>query len=107
MTRTPVKCCELGASERAARAVLTRRNLFAAGGALAAGSVFSFPKPELWPASRSSILADLEDSIRTFTARAKTRPVMIFHPEAARAWARSIPGFADELRRAGLEDLCS
>lgn len=76
-------------SERAARAVLTRRNLFAAGGALAAGSVFSFPKPELWPASRSSILADLEDSIRTFTARAKTRPVMIFHPEAARAWARS------------------
>lgn len=29
-------------SERAARAVLTRRNLFAASGALAAGSVFSF-----------------------------------------------------------------
>lgn len=32
-------------SERAARAVLTRRNLFAAGGALAAGSVFSFGRP--------------------------------------------------------------
>ena len=29
-------------SERAARAVLTRRNLFAAGAALAAGSAFSF-----------------------------------------------------------------
>ncbi len=29
-------------SERAARAVLTRRNLFAAGAALATGSVFSF-----------------------------------------------------------------
>lgn len=33
-------------SERAARAVLTRRNLFAAGGALAAGSVFSFAAPD-------------------------------------------------------------
>jgi len=30
-------------SERAARATLTRRNLFAGGAALAAGSVFSFP----------------------------------------------------------------
>jgi hypothetical protein len=38
-------------SERAARAVLTRRNLFAAGGALAAGSVFSFGVPPLgWEA---------------------------------------------------------
>jgi hypothetical protein len=32
-------------SESAARAVLTRRNLFAAGGAMAAGSVFSFAVP--------------------------------------------------------------
>ena len=32
-------------SERAARATLTRRNLFAGGAALAAGSVFSFPTP--------------------------------------------------------------
>jgi hypothetical protein len=30
-------------SERAARAVISRRNLFAAGGALAAGAVWSFP----------------------------------------------------------------
>lgn len=33
-------------SERSARAVLTRRNLFAAGAALATGSAFSFAKPE-------------------------------------------------------------
>jgi hypothetical protein len=33
-------------SERAARAVLSRRNLFAAGAALAAGSAFSFAKPQ-------------------------------------------------------------
>lgn len=32
-------------SERAARAVLTRRNLFAAGAAMAAGSAFSFGAP--------------------------------------------------------------
>jgi len=33
-------------SERAARAVLTRRILFAAGAALATGSAFSFGRPE-------------------------------------------------------------
>jgi hypothetical protein len=33
-------------SERAARAVLTRRNLFAAGGALASGAAFSFAAAE-------------------------------------------------------------
>lgn len=32
-------------SERAARAVLSRRDLFAAGSAMAVGSVFSFAKP--------------------------------------------------------------
>jgi len=38
-------------SERSARAVLSRRELFAAGGALAVGSAFSFlrPMPELSP----------------------------------------------------------
>ena len=34
-------------SERAARAVLTRRNLFAAGAAMASGAVFSFGAAEL------------------------------------------------------------
>jgi hypothetical protein len=34
-------------SERAARAVLTRRNLLAAGGALATGAAFSFAAPEV------------------------------------------------------------
>lgn len=33
-------------SDRAARAVLTRRNLFAAGAALATGAAFSFAAPE-------------------------------------------------------------
>lgn len=33
-------------SERAARAVLTRRNLLAAGAALASGAAFSLPVPE-------------------------------------------------------------
>jgi len=33
-------------SERAARAVLTRRNLFAAGAAMATGAAFSFATPE-------------------------------------------------------------
>jgi hypothetical protein len=36
-------------SERAAHATLTRRNLFAGGAALAAGSAFSFAAPEPAP----------------------------------------------------------
>ncbi len=42
-------------SERAARATLTRRNLFAAGAALAAGSVFSFPTRKVWQTPRYGV----------------------------------------------------
>ena len=35
-------------SERAARAVLTRRSLFAAAGAMAPSAAFSFPTPGRW-----------------------------------------------------------
>ncbi len=45
MLRIPIHQAEDAIrNERAARAVLTRRNLLVAGAALAAGSVFSFPK---------------------------------------------------------------
>lgn len=54
-------------SERAARAVLSRRDLFAAGGALAAGSAFSFALPprELHPMIRCLLDVVAETNVQT------------------------------------------
>lgn len=59
-------------SERAARAVLSRRNLFAAGAAMAAGSAFSFAKPEplgMWITNDPKFLAAWNHPDVIFLAR--------------------------------------
>jgi hypothetical protein len=53
-------------SERAARAVLSRRELFVASGALAAGSVFSFSAPK--PFVLHPFMAALCDAVADATA---------------------------------------
>lgn len=65
-------------SERAARAVLSRRNFFAASGALAIGSAFSFARP----------LAELSPFLRTMLdvqAEAMTRSAGLL------AWVAQLP----------------
>lgn len=55
-------------SERAARAVLTRRSFFAAGGAMAASLAFSFPvpKPPCLIMGAAYSWADIEISLGAF-----------------------------------------
>lgn len=87
-------------SERAARAVLSRRDLFAAGGALAAGSVFSFA-PVWQPNAFMLALADVHASTWLETHRTLAYlfdlPVSILVGESA-------SDFRDRARRVFLEE---
>ncbi len=77
-------------SENAARAVLTRRNLFAAGAALAAGSAFSFaPAVEFeWPAAEPT-WADIQIKIGGIEVPSLVEVVAISYSDNTRlVWTR-------------------
>jgi hypothetical protein len=85
-------------SERAARAVLTRRNLFAAGGALAAGSVFSFGAPARVPLTLTHFVHDQWIVYGTATAADLRRLAVAMmdafheeHPELVAWFKKSAP----------------
>ena len=61
-------------SESAARAVLTRRNFFAAGAALATGAAFSFPPPAFSLADWQRAHGLAGDGLRTWAAIALAVP---------------------------------
>jgi hypothetical protein len=74
-------------SERAAQAVLSRRNLFAAAGAMAAGTAFSFPAPEKlysWHISATEwvLLDEVHKQIGSVKWGALAPPYMIFRSRA-------------------------